>query len=54
MPHWKQRRRVQVDFGQLKAWYTTLDRLLAAKSKIEVRLYGQLRDLFSLAGPGAL
>jgi transposase len=48
VPHWKQRRRVQVDFGQLKAWYTTLDRLLAAKSKIEVRLYGQLRDLFSL------
>lgn len=48
VPHWKQCRRVQVDFGQLKAWYTTLDRLLAAKSKIEVKLYEQLRDLFSL------
>ena len=48
VPHWKQHRRVQVDFGQLKAWYTTLDRLLAAKSKIEVKLYEQLRDLFSL------
>lgn len=48
VPHWKQQRRVQVDFGQLKAWYTTLDRLLRAKSRIEVSLYGQLRDLFSL------
>jgi transposase len=48
VPHWQQRRRVQVDFGQLKSWYTTLDRLLAAKSQIEVKLYEQLRDLFSL------
>jgi len=48
VPHWRRRRRVQVHHRQLDAWYRTLDRLVAAKDKIEVRLYHRLRDLFSL------
>ncbi len=43
-----QRGRVRVHGQQLQAWYRTLDRLVAAKSAIEVALYGRLRDLFSL------
>jgi len=46
--NWRQRGRVQVNFRQLQNWYRTLDRLVAAKSRLEVALYGQLRDLFSL------
>jgi transposase len=48
VPHWRRRGRVQVHHRQLEAWYRTLDRLLAAKDQIEVRLYHRLRDLFSL------
>ena len=48
VPHWKQHKRVRVDFRQLEAWYRTLDRLVAAKDEIEVALYHRLRDLFSL------
>ncbi len=48
VPHWHQRRRVQVHHQQLEMWYRTLDRLLAQKERLEVRLYQQLRDLFSL------
>lgn len=48
VPHWHQRGRVQVHHQQLDAWYRTLDRLIAAKEKIEVYLYERLRDLFSL------
>jgi transposase len=48
VPRWKQHERVRVDFRQLEAWYRTLDRLVAAKDKIEVALYHRLRDLFSL------
>ena len=48
VPDWHQHGRVQVHPRQLQAWYRTLDRLVAAKSKIEVALYGRLRDLFSL------
>jgi len=48
LPHWRRHGRVQVDFGQLEAWYRTLDSLIAAKSAIEVQLYYRLRDLFSL------
>jgi transposase len=48
LPHWHQRRRVQVHHRQLDGWYRTLDQLLKAKSQIEVALYGRLRDLFSL------
>jgi transposase len=48
VPHWLRRGRVQVHHQQLKAWYRTLDRLVRAKSQIEVRLYYRLRDLFSL------
>ncbi len=48
VPHWHQNGRVQVHFRQLEAWYRTLDRLIAAKDKLEVRLYERLRDLFSL------
>lgn len=49
VPRWHQRGRVRVHHRQLQGWYRTLDRLLAAKDKIEVRLYERLRDLFSLA-----
>jgi len=48
IPHWHQRGRVRIHHRQLDAWYGTLDRLLAAKAKIEVALYHRLRDLFSL------
>jgi transposase len=48
VPHWHQRGRVRVHHRQLDAWYSTLDRLLAAKARIEVALYHRLRDLFSL------
>jgi transposase len=48
LPHWHQRRRVQVHHRHLDSWYRTLDQLLKAKSQIEVALYGRLRDLFSL------
>ena len=48
VPAWHKRGRVQVHHGQLDAWYRTLDRLLAAKSDIEVGLFNRLRDLFSL------
>jgi len=39
VPHWHRRGRVRVHHRQLDAWYRTLDRLLAAKAKIEVGLY---------------
>jgi transposase len=48
VPRWQRKGRVQVHFQQLQAWYRTLDRLTAAKRAIEVALYQQLRDLFSL------
>lgn len=48
VPHWQRRGRVQVHCRQLDAWYRTLDRLVAAKEQIEVRLYQRLRDLFHL------
>ena len=47
-PSWKTYRRVKVDFRQLRAWYRTLDRLIAAKDEIELALYHRLRDLFSI------
>jgi transposase len=48
VPHWHQHGRVQVHHRQLDAWYRTLDRLVAAKNRIELHLYQRLRDLFSL------
>jgi transposase len=48
VPRWHQHGRVRVHSQQLQAWYRTLDRLIAAKSPIEVALFGRLRDLFSL------
>lgn len=48
VPHWHRRGRVRIHHRQLDAWYRTLDRLLAAKAKIEVALYHRLRDLFSV------
>jgi transposase len=48
VPRWHRRRRVRVHHQQLDAWYRTLDRLLAAKEQLEVRLYERLRDLYSL------
>jgi transposase len=48
VPRWHQHGRVRVHSQQLQAWYRTLDRLIVAKSRIEVALFGRLRDLFSL------
>jgi transposase len=48
VPKWRSQGRVKVDFGQLEEWYRTLDRLIAAKERLEVQLYYRLRDLFSL------
>jgi len=48
VPQWEQRGRVKVSFAQLQRWYRTLDRLIAAKSRVEVALFERLRDLFSL------
>ncbi len=47
VPRWRRRGRVRVHHQQLDAWYGTLDRLLAAKEQLELRLYERLRDLFS-------
>jgi transposase len=48
VPSWQTRGRVKVHHQQLAAWYGTLDRLAAAKERLEVALYHRLRDLFSL------
>jgi hypothetical protein len=45
---WKQQGRVRVDLNWLQEWYRTLDQLLARKERIEVELFGRLRDLFHL------
>jgi hypothetical protein len=45
---WKQQGRVRVDLNWLQEWYRTLDQLLARKERIEIELFGQLRDLFHL------
>jgi transposase len=45
---WKQQGRVRVDLNWLQEWYRTLDQLLACKDRIEVQLFGRLRDLFHL------
>jgi transposase len=46
LPHWKQQGRVRVDLRVLQYWYRTLDHLIHNQAKIELALYGQLRDLF--------
>ncbi len=56
MPQWRDETarlrssspRVRVEMGQLQRWYRTLDQLHELKSKIEIELYQNLRDLFSL------
>jgi hypothetical protein len=48
LAHWKQQGRVRVDLNWLQEWYCTLDQLLARKERIEVELFGRLRDLFHL------
>lgn len=48
VPEWKQSRRVKVSFEQLRLWYETLDELLAQKERLEVAVWQQLRDLFSV------
>jgi transposase len=48
VPQWKQSRRVKVSFEQLRLWYETLDDLLAKKERLEVAVWQQLRDLFSV------
>jgi hypothetical protein len=48
VPHWEARGRVRVAHRQLRQWYTTLDRLVAAQAAIEQDLYLRLRDLFGL------
>lgn len=46
LPHWKQQGRVRVDLSVLQYWYRTLDHLIINQAKIELALYGRLRDLF--------
>lgn len=46
LPHWKQQGRVRVDLSVLQLWYRTLDHLILNQAKIELALYGRLRDLF--------
>jgi transposase len=46
LPKWKRHGRVQVDLTVLQRWYRTLDHLIINQGKIEVALYGRLRDLF--------
>lgn len=48
VPDWKPCRRVKVSFEQLRLWYQTLDELLAEKKRLEVAVWQQVRDLFSL------
>lgn len=48
IPQWQQNQRVKVAFKQLQKWYRALDHLIAIKAELEVGLYCQLRDLFSL------
>ena len=48
IPCWQRKGRVKVAHRQLDRWYRTLDRLAKVKDRVEVELYGQLRDLFSL------
>lgn len=46
LPHWKRQGRVRVDLTVLHYWYRTLDHLIINQAKIELALYGRLRDLF--------
>jgi transposase len=46
LPHWKQQGRVRVDLKVLQYWYRALDHLILNQAKIELALYGRLRDLF--------
>jgi transposase len=48
LPHWKPKGRVQVDLTVLQYWYRTLDHLIVNQAKIELALYGRLRDLFDI------
>jgi transposase len=48
LARWQQQGRVRVDLNWLQAWYRTLDQLLGRKERIEVELFGRLRDLFHL------
>lgn len=48
LARWKQQGRVRVDLNWLQEWYRTLDQWLARKERIEVELFGRLRDLFHL------
>src|SRR5271169_4416683 len=48
LPAWKQHGRVQVDLTVLQYWYRTLDHLIRNQAKIELALYGRLRDLFHI------
>jgi transposase len=46
LPHWKQHGRVRVELRVLQCWYRALDHLILNQAKIELALYGRLRDLF--------
>ena len=48
LARWKQQGRVRVELHWLQEWYRTLDQLLERKERIEVELFGRLRDLFHL------
>jgi len=47
-PQWKAAGRVKVGFEQLRLWYDTLDELLAQQAPLEMAIWQELRDLFSL------
>ena len=48
LARWQQQGRVRVDLNWLQEWYRTLDQLLVRKERIEMELFGRLRDLFHL------
>src|SRR5208282_3049469 len=48
LARWQQQGRVRVDLNWLQDWYRTLDQLVGRKERIEVELFGRLRDLFHL------
>src|SRR6266481_7361273 len=48
LARWKQQGRVRVELNWLQEWYRTLDQLFARKERIELELFGRLRDLFHL------
>ncbi|MCM8774730.1 MAG: IS1634 family transposase [Candidatus Omnitrophica bacterium] len=42
------RDRVKAEWGKLKRWYRTLDKLIERKEEIELRIYERVKNLFSI------